>query len=120
MIEYQSDPQQTIRIRHSMPEGGYREELMPEIYCGLYVKQMVLFRGQTVDYLIWDDLRGKDPAVSGKISCQLEAKIEEEAAYNRLNRMEDLLGQGNLEQGIEEMMDYRMQENITSKLFSLL
>nr|WP_314929820.1 DUF5717 family protein [Shuttleworthia satelles] len=120
MIEYQSDPQQTIRIRYSLPEGGYREELMPEIYCGLYVKQMVLFQGQTVDYLIWDDLRGKDPAVSGKISCQLEAKIEEEAAYNRLNRMEDLLGQGNLEQGIEEMMDYRMQENITSKLFSLL
>lgn len=120
LVEYQSEPQQTVHIRYSLPDGGYREEVMPEMYCGLYVKQMVLFKGQTVDYLIQDDLRGMDPAARGKISCQSQTDIAEQAAYTRLNRMEELIRQGNLEQGIQEMMDYRMQENIASKVFSLL
>lgn len=120
LIEHRSKPRQAVHIRYAVSDGSYREELMREVYPGIYSKQLVLFAGQTVDYLIWDDPEGEERAIRGRIVREVKTQLDEQAAYARLNRIEGLLAADDLGGGIAKMMDYRMQENIASRLFPLV
>ena len=76
-MEYHTDPGQKIMIHFSLDGEHYEQSLLNEVYDGVFVKEFVLFFGESVLYYMTEQEKA-------------EEKITESACLNCRNVMEGM------------------------------
>ncbi|MEY8336879.1 DUF5717 family protein [Lachnospiraceae bacterium 62-35] len=121
MIEYKGKrsgrPELSIRL---LPEEEeFHREDLPRIYQGIFVKQMVLFDGEILEYKIYDMEDGKQTCMKmGKINAA--AWGEEDSRFHCLNDMGKCLAKNDEKNLKEKMKEYIIKAGALEELFQIM
>lgn len=122
-VEYRTKPGTHVTIHYCIGEQNDRffAEDMPDVYEGIYVKQFVIFFGETIQYYITEEVAGKrEITQSSTISRHDLLGETEESRYHMLN---EILLQKTLEDEDElrkKMLQYKGMNEVADNVFRLL
>lgn len=121
-IEYHTKPGKRVVMHCALEDGTYLEEDMTEMYDGVYVKRLILFFGETLQYYISEEDASGEQVVSesNQISNSDVYGEEEQSRYALLN---ELLLQATLQEPSQlrrEMKAYHGMKVSTEEIFKLL
>ncbi len=125
IIEYRTDPRARACIHYTILDengesDGYRSEYMRDVYGGVFVKDFVLFFGESLQYYITEEKDGNAELTESATIQKSEAgAAEEDSRYRLLN---DIAMAGSL-QDFDTMDDlleeYYRRDFMNSRLFAL-
>lgn len=120
-VEYHAAPGSRVVIHYHMEGEDYREEDMTEIYDGIFVKEIMLFFGESVQYYIAEWI-GSREKVTESNSISNNDVIEEmnQGRYAQLNAMLFHMTLGDREQLRQTMQNYFGMQKVTEEVFKLL
>ena len=109
MIEYRGDKnvQPWIEMRILPQEDHFTREEMKRVYQGIYVKKLTLFKGELLEYQIYE--RGEKGAVlvkEGRTCCDPERAGRENSRFACLNQMSEAVAKQDAEGLLGAMEDY--------------
>lgn len=92
-VEYTANPEYEVRI-HYLISSGYEEkryitETMRDIFCGIHVKEFVLFQDEILQYYI-SELRPEGEVITKSASVSFDETMDNErtsSRYHMLNLM---------------------------------
>lgn len=123
IIEFHGDRDSRMEIRSRiLPDRpDYRSEEMKRMYLGIFVRQMVLFSGETWEYEIYDITEGTPVfRTRGSVESDAADAGKERSRYGCLNNLTIRLRAGD-EKGIREGMEqFTEQEETAERLFGLM
>lgn len=119
MVEYRSEMDGKVkivyRILQNMEDEGEEAEtaetLLP-VYDDVYVKEFVLYEGETLEYYFVEDQNEMHRA-GEKARCRKEQIVYEDGKYGRLN----LISRLSKEKQYEAMLHYRKEEKAAEEMF---
>ncbi len=116
MISYRSKPGAKVKLYYKIAEGdqetlGYRCEVLMPVYENIYVKQFVLYEGETVTYYFEETLDGETVTTSKRI-LEKQSAIRE-GKYGRINDM-ILMTPARRKKA---MTEFEEEEKLADKLF---
>ena len=122
-IEYRADTKSQIWLHYAF-EGTNKEytEEMTEVYEGIFVKELILFFGETVTYSISEEKDGRKQTLkSGTLTYEADLNNSQKAGrYGKINEMiaqcEDL-GDTDL---ISNLTQYERLDTLVDKYFTIL
>lgn len=121
-LEYHAAPGKRILVHFRMEEeDAYQTEELSEMYDGIYVREFILFFGESVQYYITED-DGPDEQLS-ESACISNGDILENGNQGRYAKLNDLLLLMTLEDGEKlkgEMKGYFGLSQVTEEAFKLL
>lgn len=120
-LEYHTEPGRHVRINFRMEKGAYQTEDLMEVYDGIYVREFILFFGETVQYYI-TEAEGIESSVieSNCISNNDVLENDNEGRYARLNEMLLQSTLGDADKLKRQMKNYYGMSEVTDKIFRLL
>ena len=99
----------------------YTMEDMAESYDGIFVKKVVLFRGEALQYYISEETDGKEEmAESGMLSYQPMQGSTPEGRYEKLNEIIKQKAQGHMDSFRAKMLEYEQLDNAAERLFTII
>ena len=122
-IEYHAQKNSRIQLHYKLLEenSDYLTEEMAEMYDGVFVKEMILFFGDAIQYYITEEIDGQmEVTESDQITC---SEVYEEAGgsrYERLNEIILLQTTADMEGLADKMQEYEQLEELTKVLFTTL
>lgn len=121
-IEYHTKPGRRVILHYTLENGEYQQEDMTEGYDGIYVKRIILFFGETLQYYVSEEeaLGKEDVAASNQISNNDMYSEENQSRYALLN---DMLLQAALQENAQlkrAMKSYHGMKTSTEQIFTLL
>ena len=122
MVQYNGrrDSKPVMRSRILPEETEYRSDEMRRVYQGIFVKQMVLFDGEVLEYEIFDEGRsGSGPRQRGKIDAA-PADSPGESRFSSLNHMGICLKKGDMDGLKREMRNYLIKTGTVETMFDLM
>lgn len=120
-LEYHAEPNKRVKVNFRMDKGPYQTEDLVEMYDGIYVKEFILFFGETVQYYITEaDVIGSAVIESNCISNNDVIENDNQGRYASLNEMllQNTLGDDGVLK--RQMKNYYGMTKVTEKLFKLL
>lgn len=120
-IEYRTGEQSRVLIRYENNMQGEFTEEMPEMYEGIFVKEMILFAGDEVRYRILEETDdGTKETDKGRIRYSQEEKEKTTNRYERLNEI--LLGQDLKDEKafLSKMREYEQLDSVVEETFTIL
>lgn len=90
MVEYRGsrDTYPELKIRILPQETDFHTEEISRVYQGIYVKEKVLFEGETMEYRIYDGAEGQRfLAKEGSVACDHKLEGRENSRFACLNKM---------------------------------
>lgn len=122
-VKYPSDAK--VIIHYCMTKNGekakqYKSEPMRNMYQGIFVKEFLLFYGETLWYYLTIENAGEENVTEEQTLCMQNSFQEGKTKYQLLNQM--LSGQklGQYKQIDEAMQQYLARERLAEKLFMLV
>ena len=116
-VEYHGDPGISVQLTYQKNNGEDVVTKMDEMYDGIYVKQFVLFFGDTVKYQIYINDESNLPVVSDRVVGQELVKEKGDSRFNSLNRIQSALIYDEPDKLKEELKQYQKKDYMTKKLF---
>ena len=89
-VEYRTTPGKKLRFVYENQDGEVVEEDMIEMYEGIYVKQVVLFFGDSLKYNIYSEDSMTPIAASSAVYEKID-DAEEEGRYALLNSIQNAI-----------------------------
>lgn len=122
MVEYRgkkdSRPELLVRILPEEPD--WHSEDLKRVYQGIYVKQKVLFLGESMEYRIYDQgERGRILAAEGKLECDHKLEGKENSRFACLNEMGAALKNKDSALLSQVMEDYMKKSAALGRLFPI-
>lgn len=120
-VEYHAAPKQRVLISYRDREEAYRTEELAEMYDGIYVREFILFFGESVQYYI-AETRGAGTKVT-ESGCLDNHDVMEEGVSGRYALLNEMLLQMTLEDNGQlrrAMEDYYGMSKVTEAVFRLL
>lgn len=124
LIEYRSRPGIKVMIRYFIGCGGdeenYIEDVMTEMYDGIYVKQFLLFYGESLIYFIGAESGGE--VIYGERSSVDAPNVSEllpGCRYNRINEIEEARLKEDYERVDFLINEYQKLDFITNEIFDM-
>lgn len=119
-VEYHGKPGDHITmICQENGKPQVQEELV-EMYHGIFVKQFVLFFGDTVEYQLFKNGSFDMPVVTDRVVVSDSCDNQQSSRYDFLNRMESNLVYGEDEALCRDMKMYQGLQQVTETLFGVL
>lgn len=123
MIQYQVQDGNRAVIHYLIEkdEGEYTMEEMPDMFCGICVKQFILFFGEKMQYYITETGEGKEHLTeSGTLGRSDTDREQKESKYNLINDI--AIGRTlNDEDTMSSLLyEYYEQEYLVKKLFYII
>lgn len=123
MIQYigQKDSRVDLQIRIRPQEEQFYSNDMKRVYQGIFVKQKVLFDGETMEYRVYEQ-KGEEMVLmeEGNITCSKKTDEPEESRFRLLNRMSICMNLKE-EAGLREAMEEYVRKNaVVEELFGLM
>ncbi len=122
-IEYHTQKNSRVQLHYKMREeaGEYVTEEMTEVYEGIFVKEMILFFGEAVQYYISEEIDGQmEVTESDLILCSDTYEETQKSRYERLNEMILLYTTEDTAKLAAKMQEYEQLEDLTEKLFTII
>lgn len=123
MVQYCGgrDARVEFRVRITPGETEFHREEMRRVYLGIFVKEKVLFEGETMEYQIYE---GKDGEFQlkeeGALTCGTAGRRTGENRFSCLNEMGLCLKRKD-EDGLKrQMREYLMKNALAQEIFDLL
>ncbi len=120
-IEYRTKKQSRVWIcLENNMQGEFTEE-MPEMYEGIFVKEMILFSGDEVRYRILEETdSGTKETDKGQIKCSQEENEKIQDRYGRLNEI--LLEQESEDEKtfVSKIREYEQLDSVVEEAFTML
>lgn len=117
-IEYKGAPESKVRISYEgTDKTSVCEAEMVNVFEGIFIKEFVLFYGETVDYCITEENAGNEVAKETGAITMSRVEQQPESRFDELNLMLEALEKrddGELE---ERLTQYAIEDYITSSLF---
>ena len=107
-----------IEMRILPQEEHFTREEMRRVYQGIYIKEMTLFKGETLEYQIYE--RRESGAVlvkEGRAVCNLKSEGKENSRFACLNQMSEALAQQDADGLLKAMEDYVKKSMVLGILF---
>ena len=120
ILEYRGDKnrQPWIEMRILPQEEHFTREEMRRVYQGIYIKEMTLFKGETLEYQIYE--RRESGAVlvkEGRAVCDLKSEGKDNSRFACLNQMSEALAQQDADGLLKAMEDYVKKSMVLGILF---
>ena len=122
-LEYRTDPRNHVVLHYSRDEDGedFVKEDMPDVYDGIFVKQFVMFFGESVQYYITEEHGNQvDVTQSSRITSSDVYTEKDESRYNLLNQMLMASTLQDDKSLYHNMKQYAGFDEVTRKVFKLL
>lgn len=122
-LEYRTNPKNHVVLHYSRDEDGqnFIKEDMPDVYDGIFVRQFVMFFGDSIQYYISEEHGNQvDVTESNRITNNDVYEKKDESRYNLLNQM---LISSTLQDDMslyQSMKTYKGFDEVTKKIFHLL
>lgn len=125
MIEYKADPKSRVVIHYMYESKDHKKkyvaEDMKQVYEGIFVKQFVLFYGETMQYYISEETDGKKNVTdSVTISNNCIRPLKSEGRYEMLNDI--IASQDTHEPEALKILvhSYAVNNAVTEQMFTML
>ena len=122
MVEYRGrkDAPPELQVRILPEETGYHSEDIRRVYQGIFVKQKVLFEGETMEYRIYDYLDGhRRLAAEGQVECDHKLEGKENSRFACLNEMGAAIKDRDDSRLLNAMEDYLKKSAALGRLFPM-
>lgn len=127
-IEHYSKKHSRVRLHYTLTgcfekedTGEYTVEDMAEAYDGVFVKKMVLFAGEAVQYYITEETDGKTEVTkSGILACGPASEELPESRYSRLNQLIGLKKEGSTDRFEAKMLEYEQLDHTVGQIFTII
>ena len=121
LIEYRTNPKHRVTLHYSYRVAGKRQQRdvpMRDICYGIFVKELVLFYGETIEYIITDEADGES-TVSEKTTLvgTLDKNNESTSRFSMINRIIASEKDGDREKALDLLDHYIKDEFAISQLF---
>ena len=113
-IFYQASMTEGTKVYHK----NFTREEMKRVYQGIYVKKLTLFKGELLEYQIYE--RGEKGAVlvkEGRAVCDLKSEGKDNSRFACLNQMSEALAQQDADGLLKAMEDYVKKSMVLGILF---
>ena len=98
----------------------FRKEEMRRVYQGIYVKDIVLFADDELNYIIYDSSVSEDPVEKGMISGKQGSGTRSESRVSKLDEISSLRGDnGKIKELREDMLSYALKNGMNEELFKI-
>lgn len=121
-LEYRTKTRSQVWVRFIRePEEKNMTEEMPEVYEGIFVKEMILFAGEEVRCQILEEDGGKLKETAYEtISCSACNPSDVSGRYGRLNEMFLLQQNGEQDTLTIKMREYEQLDNVVDEAFTII
>ena len=125
MIEYRGNPDSTVMIhyiisREGEEENNYIREEMKNMYGGIFVKEFLLFYGESLQYYVTESYGNKEQLTeSGTIQKKDELAGTETGRYALINEIALSVSLQDYTTAKELLGEYEQKEFIMKELFTL-
>lgn len=121
LIEYRTNPKHRVTLHYSYRVAGKRQQKdvpMRDICYGIFVKELVLFYGETIEYVISDE-SAEENIVSEKTTLvgTLDKNAESTSRFAQINRIIASAKEGDRDKALEQLDRYIKDEFAISQLF---
>lgn len=123
-VEYTADPEYEVRIHYLISSGyergEYVTETMRDIFCGIRVKEFVLFQDELLQYYI-SEMRPEGEVITKSVSVSFDETMDNErtsSRYHMLNLMmiaQEMKEEGTLVDLMKEYVEMRESVNLLFK-----
>lgn len=118
-VEYRGNPGERILISYRLGDGTMHREEMVEMYEGIFVRQFVLFYGETITYEIFGESLPEDtPAAAGQLSLPEPVEEGHEDRFDLLNRMQKEMTKQQKALLMSHMETYQRLKVLSESLFT--
>lgn len=117
--EYHGRPGMSLIIRKKGPEGAKDRRDMIEMYDGIYVRDFVLFYGDTINYEIVTSDDG-EVLTEGTLSLMDNVMNEEMSRYGFINQLESSIMYQDSRHLTEDMKHFNQLDVLTDRLFQIV
>lgn len=119
--EYHTAPGRQVWISYRRGEEAYQKEILPEMYEGIYVKEFVLFFGESIQYYVTEEEKeGQKVTESNSVSNHDILENENQGRYAMLNEILLELALLDPEKLQHAMKNYYGMQSVTQEVFRLL
>lgn len=123
MIEYHAKPGSRAVIHYMIgreeEDGNYIVEEMKEVFAGVYIKEVVLFFGETLQYYIMEKGEEEQLTESATIQKNDSGVIMPESKYNMINDIVMSKAMQDFKTVDEMLKEYRYRDYMTNQIFPL-
>lgn len=121
LIEYRTNPKHRVTLHYSYRVAGKRQQRdvpMRDICYGIFVKELVLFYGETIEYVISDE-SAEGSIVSEKTTLvgTLDKNADSTSRFAQINRIIASKKEGDRDKALELLDRYIKDEFAISQLF---
>ena len=121
LIEYRTNPKHRVTLHYSYRVAGKRQQRdvpMRDICYGIFVKELVLFYGETIEYIITDE-SAEENVISEKTTLvgTLDKNNESTSRFSQINRIIASEKEGDREKALDLLDRYIKDEYAISQLF---
>lgn len=122
-VKYPADAKVMIHYcltKNNESDRIYKSEPMRNMYQGIFVKEFLLFYGETLWYYLTIEKNNEETVTEEQALCMQESFQEGKTKYQLINQM--IAGQklGQYKQVDEAMQQYLTRERLAEKLFTLV
>lgn len=122
MVEYRGprDGNPELRVRILPQEQEFHREELRRVYQGIYVKEKVLFAGESMEYRIYDSVDGERRLMKeDTVRCDHKLEDRENSRFACLNRMGEAIEAGDHGKLSAAMEDYLKKSAALGILFPI-
>lgn len=117
-VEYRGNPGERITITYRFDDGQPITEEMIEMYEGIFVKQFVVFFGETIHYALYADAVADLPVCADDLTISSDLQEGNLDRYDLLNAMQNAYLYHEDGQLLELMKQYQGLDQVTKELFT--
>ncbi len=89
ILEFHRKADQRVVIHYRLDQGACQTADLTEVYDGIYVRDFVLFSGETLQYFVTEEPdRENTPPKSRSVSIAEDAAVDDRGRYTQLNLMQ--------------------------------
>ena len=117
LVEYRGSVDGKVKIfyriqKEGQPADEYHSETLLSVYDNVFVKEFVLYEGETLKYY-FEETNQEKQFTSEKAVCSKTNIVYEEGKFGRLN----LIARLSKEKQYEAMVGYKQEERVAKELF---
>lgn len=117
-VEYRGNPGERVTIQYHFDGGDVMEEEMVEMYEGIFVKQFVVFFGETIHYELYADAVSDLPVCADRLTVSGVPKEDKQDRYDMLNALQNARIYHEPEELAYLMKQYQGLDEVTRDLFT--
>jgi hypothetical protein len=123
-VEYRANPKALVRIRYQIDsperaEGTVHVEPMNHVFEGIFIKEFTLFYGETLTCRVEEEWNGEQ-RLSEETQCRCqETDPLKSTQFDLLNQLSEAVKEKNLEDAEFAILQFREQEQLSERIFTL-